>query len=381
MHVEPLLAAGGLCGEATGAQLAEINRGALGAQLTVVKWKGSAANGTTARTVGDVGSFAATCRRPGQRTRVAVLDTGIDAHHPFLDVAASLSTCPEPAARPGRHGTHCAGVIASRSAERPGVAPTAQLLSVKVARTSGWLEPSWLAMGIDAALDLDPHVVSISCGINRLPPSLPDGHGWNCSRSDCLLCRAVDCAVACGVVVVAAAGNLGLSGRRFSVGDEPRGRCNELLCPGQARGAITVGALNVGWPVRRWGASSRGTTVVSGRSKPDILAPGVEVTSTVPTTDEEPGSHELGWFGAATGTSVATAAVAGAAALVIERYEAEGRSWSPQQVRRDLLERYSRPLGADSEERCLDVAALRGHELQDQRDPSWMQPSGLASPG
>jgi len=50
----------------------------------------------------------------GSGVRVAVLDSGVDTQHPFLRVSDSVSTSGEDISLPGRHGTHCAGSIASQ---------------------------------------------------------------------------------------------------------------------------------------------------------------------------------------------------------------------------------------------------------------------------
>ena len=60
----------------------------------------------------------------GAGVRVAVLDSGVDAAHPALVVADQVSTCGEDVAVPGAHGTHCAGIIASRDAVVTGIALT-----------------------------------------------------------------------------------------------------------------------------------------------------------------------------------------------------------------------------------------------------------------
>ena len=73
----------------------------------------------------------------GTGVRVAVLDSGVDEQHSFLNVAASVETCNESVDIPGSHGTHCAGSIASTDALFPGIAPGATLLNVK--RLRSWL--------------------------------------------------------------------------------------------------------------------------------------------------------------------------------------------------------------------------------------------------
>ncbi len=362
LELVPLLAAGGLAGRIPAEQLGEITRGALGPELTRVAWDHPVAAQAMAygdASIGPGTPASVVTTTWGDGAHVAILDSGIDRRHPFLAVSAAVSTCPERSSRAGRHGTHCAGIVASRSDERPGVAPGVRLSSIKVARASGTVDPGWLAKGIDAAMDLGADVLSISCGLNHLPASERGGHGWSCPHGTCLLCRAVDCATACGAMVVAAAGNLGSYARVRRRGHGGAPPVDELLCPAQARGAIAVGALDLGPTTRRWRASSSGRTPY-GRRKPELLAPGVDVTSTVPTTDGGGDLSELGLFGDGTGTSVATAMVAGAVALLVARCARTGGSRSPDVVRRQLLESCSRRARIDgASQRILDLPRLR----------------------
>lgn len=351
LELDLLLAAGALAGRASPAQLRELRAGALGRRIVLVEWKGTREPAGQLPTQDEVPTDAA----PGPSSPtaaldpaagggavVAVLDSGVEGAHPFLRVAAAVSTCPERASRAGRHGTHCAGVIASRSSECPGIARDARLLDIKVARASGALNPAWLAAGIDVAMDLGAQVLSISCGFNALPAEVADGHGWPCTAGTCPLCRAVDCVVSCGSVVVAAAGNLAVRVRAVRREATTRG-LDGLLCPGRARRAITVGALDAGPPLRRWAASSHGMRDGGGRAKPEVLAPGVNVLSTVPSpTDDRSGVTDR-VFASETGTSVAAAYVAGVAARLIADHQTEGRAWSPATIRRELLSRLPRP--------------------------------------
>ncbi|MFF9385858.1 S8 family serine peptidase, partial [Streptomyces globisporus] len=182
-------------------------------------------------------------RLTGRGVRVAVLDSGVDTQHPYLAVAASVSVCGEDVALPGRHGTHCAGSIASKDTVFRGVAPDVDLLNVKVLKRDGSGQYTQVTKGIDAALDLGADVISLSLGFNHLPAWSDRGHGWACADGRCPLCTAIDNAVALGVIACVAAGNehsRAESLRRFGYGNTVD---TELGCPGQSRGAITVGAL------------------------------------------------------------------------------------------------------------------------------------------
>src|SRR5690606_36973046 len=106
------------------------------------------------------------------------------------------------------------------------------------------------------------------------------GHGWHCPDGRCPLCTAVDNASAFGAIVCAAAGNEHTRAetlRRFGQGASLD---TELCCPGQSRGAICVAALTKRSFLPA-GFSSRGPTAW-GADKPDLSAPGVNLTATVP---------------------------------------------------------------------------------------------------
>ncbi|MFP5287949.1 MAG: S8 family serine peptidase, partial [Thermoanaerobaculia bacterium] len=136
LELAPLFTANALHGTAPEHALAELRRGALPEEVSLVEWGDLLPASQMDDVVLEIGladAFAASRELSGRGVTVAVLDSGIDARHPCLDVADAVSTCPEPANVPGRHGTHCAGIIASRSREHPGVAPGVRLLDVKVA--------------------------------------------------------------------------------------------------------------------------------------------------------------------------------------------------------------------------------------------------------
>lgn len=340
LELVPLFAANALHGPAPEDALRELRRGELGTEVSLVEWGDlllpASQMDDVVLEVGLASAFEISRELSGRGVTVAVLDSGIDAGHPFLEVADAVSTCPEPRGTPGRHGTHCAGIIASHSLGHPGMAPGARLLDVKVACADGTTSPGWLAQGIDEALDRGADILSISFGLNHFPSASPDGHGWVCDDGRCVLCRAVDHAAACGALIVAAVGNGHLRAQALKREglDLPPGI--ELLCPAQARGAMAVGALDKAPFVERLYPSSSRGPAGHGALKPDLVAPGVDVISTVPD----------GLFGYGRGTSVATAVVAGALALLIERRRVQDLPFSPAEIRNELLHHCVRPLDA-----------------------------------
>lgn len=280
-------------------------------------------------------------RIDGSGVRVAVLDSGIDTLHPCLAVAASEETCGESTDIPGDHGTHCAGIIASTDATYRGIAPGVDLLNIKVLRANGSGQHSAIVRGIDKALDMGAHVLSMSLGFNHLPRWSDGGHGWSCSKGDCPLCTAVNNAVALdGAVVVVAAGNEHSRAEVLRAWGYGSSFDTELGCPGQAEHAITVGALTKQTFLPA-GFSSHGPTPY-GTNKPDLSAPGVNISSTVPVPRDPQGrpiaSPQRGaLFGRKSGSSMATPIVAAAAALAIQERTKSGQSWTPALIKSDLL--------------------------------------------
>ncbi len=295
-------------------------------------------------------------RRParwtGQGVRLAVLDSGVDCDHPWLQVCTSLETCGESTAVPGAHGTFCAGLIASRDPALCGLAPAVDLLNVKVLQADGMGNHAAVTRGIDAALDLGAHIISLSLGFNHLPTSLAVGHGWTCNQGRCTLCTAVNNAVLLeNILVVAAAGNNHCL--------LPAGSC-ELNCPGNAALALTVGAVATD-PPRPAAFSSHGPTPY-GLDKPDLAAPGVAMMSTLPAPRDAngklvPNPPRETLVGCQSGTSAATAVVAGFAALVLEKYMAQGRAWTASGLKQEILTHHTKPVEGASK-RAVGVGRL-----------------------
>lgn len=300
--------------------------------------------------VADIGlrAFTATGGRTGQGVKVAVLDSGIDAEHPALAVSHRVETCGEPSAIPGAHGTHCAGILASRDSVLSGVAPSVELIDVKVLRSNGSGRHTWIGRGVDEALDLGADILSMSLGFNHLSTSFSGGHGWSCPDGTCPLCLAVDNAVAEGALVVAAAGNEHERCQQARMGGSGLMYDTEIICPGQAASALTVGSHHKKTHAPAWSSSSGPTAY--GTAKPDLCAPGVDVLSTIPLPRDAVGVADRNadrslQFGVMSGTSMATPVVAGACALLIEAARSAGQPDDPRTIRRLLLAHHVESLG------------------------------------
>ncbi|MBI4371118.1 MAG: S8 family peptidase [Elusimicrobia bacterium] len=224
-----------------------------------------------------VGAPAAWPAGRGAGVRVAVIDTGVDCGHPDLrcDPRAGYNVL-APGAAPrddNRHGTHVAGTIAGRGLGGGvlGVAPEATLLPVKVLNAQGGGQVSWIIAGLDWAARAGADVINLSLGSPENSPALE---------------RAVKGALAAGAAVVCAAGNEGPE-------------AGSVDYPAAYPGVLAVSAASRDWIAP---FSSRGREV-------DLIAPGVEILSTVPG----------GRYGVFSGTSMAAPHVAGLAALAVER--------------------------------------------------------------
>ena len=248
----------------------------------------------------------------GQGVEVAVLDTGVDADHPDLkgkvQQAVDFSGSPTGASDHFGHGTHVAATIAGTGAgaggTRKGVAPKADLLIGKVLGDDGFGYDSSIIAGMEWAAAEGAKVVNMSLGGEATDGTDP-------------LSQAVDRITAeSGTLFVVAAGN---EGRDESVGT-----------PGAAPSALTVGAVDRNDVMADF--SSRGPRLGDSGLKPEITAPGVDIVAAraAGTIMGEP-LNDL--YTAASGTSMATPHVAGAAVLLAQQHP----DWKADRIKNALV--------------------------------------------
>jgi subtilisin family serine protease len=142
------------------------------------------------------------------------------------------------------------------------------------------------------------------------------------------------------VVVVVAAGNEHDRAQALRAAGLGNPFDTELVCPGQSRKALTVGAISK-QIFQLASFSSRGPTSY-GTSKPDLCAPGVNITSTVPVPRLPSGAllahpPRASLFARDSGTSMATPFVAAAVALLVQKNVEAGGSWTPDLIKQQLL--------------------------------------------
>ncbi|CAL9440831.1 hypothetical protein SUDANB6_02235 [Streptomyces sp. enrichment culture] len=234
----------------------------------------------------------------GRGVRIAVLDTGVDTSHPDLrnQVVASknFSTAPDATDRYG-HGTHVASIAAGAGTTYKGVAPGARLLNGKVLDDDGFGDDSGILAGMEWAAEQGADIVNLSLG------------GGDTPEIDPLEAQVNKLSEQKGILFAIAAGNEGEFGDR-TVGS-----------PGSAASALTVGAVD--GKDRLADFSSRGPGM-DGAVKPDVTAPGVDITAASAHDSaiaREVGEKPAGYV-TISGTSMATPHVAGAAALLKQRH-------------------------------------------------------------
>jgi subtilisin family serine protease len=273
---------------------------------------------------------------------IAVLDSGIDASHTaFLDrkndvrvVYSKDFTGEGRTDDPYGHGTHVAGIVAGNGrisrAEYIGVAPNANIINLRVLNSQGMGRVSYILAGLEWVyqnrLAYNIRVVNMSLGTAAVESYKNDP-----------VCKAVRKLVDAGVVVVAAAGNNG----KDAAGQKVYGAIHS---PGSEPSAITVGAANTFGTDERSddgvaSYSSRGPTrggwtdLLGVRHhdnlvKPDLVAPGNKIVDAAaednylitnhPELDAGVSRADARRMMFLNGTSMATPAVAGAAALMLQ---------------------------------------------------------------
>ncbi|WP_233415383.1 S8 family serine peptidase, partial [Streptomyces sp. N35] len=247
----------------------------------------------------------------GKGVKIAILDTGVDASHADLQgkvvAAKNFSAAPDATDKHG-HGTHVASIAAGTGAASggtyKGVAPGAELLSGKVLDDDGYGTDSGILAGIDWAVGEGADIVNLSLGG-------PDSPG-----TDPLEAAVNTYAKERGVLFAIASGNVG-----------PR----MLGSPGSADAALTVGAVDGAEQLA--GFSSTGPRVGDGAIKPDVTAPGVDITAAAAPgsfLDSDPQlPHPAPGYLTISGTSMATPHVAGAAALLKQQHP----NWTYQELK------------------------------------------------
>lgn len=266
----------------------------------------------------------------GKVQRIAVVDTGVQYDHPALtdkvvDGVNFSASAPWGATLPSQysdghgHGTFVGGVIASRNTARPGIAPEAEIVSVRIGASNGQASFSDIAHGLEwvaehaAALNIT--AVNLSFGSATLFASESDVPPWTTNRR----LEAVFAALrSMNVVTAVASGN--------------DGSTTGLSLPAVFEDVIAVGATTKNDAL--WPSTNRNATL-------DLLAPAVGVESL----------WKNGGLSRGSGTSFAAPVVAAASVLI-----------------RDAIESFTTDIAGDFptfQDRVVDLLQTTGKPIHD----------------
>jgi serine protease AprX len=246
---------------------------------------------------------------------------------PLLEIQHDTKTMPDDPDNPDAdlyripgtdHGTHVAGILAADLPVDPdlgkellGMCPQLILYDLRVFDAEGRGDEFAILCALEFVgwLNRDRGNPVVH-GVNLSLALAHDVDSFACGQTP--ICEACNHLVGAGTVVVVAAGNTGFEGKgpeKQSLGNGYR--AISITDPGNADNVITVGSTHRRDP-HLYGVSyfsARGPTG-DGRRKPDLLAPGEKITSTI----REGRSQRMD------GTSMASPHVAGAAAMLMARY-------------------------------------------------------------
>lgn len=320
----------------------------------------------------------------GQGVGVAVIDTGISGDLPDfrtsqgnstsrIVASAVVDTNATTADDSYGHGTLVAGLVAGNGGYRDagdplwgqyaGTAPDANLISVKIGNDAGnatTLDAIYaLQFVVDHKSDYNIKVVNLSFRATSAQSSTTDP-----------LDAAVEQAWFDGITVVAAAGNSGAAPDAVS------------YAPGNDPYVITVGAVNDQGTTSsandveaNW--SSQGVTQ-DGFQKPDVLAPGAHIVSTLASNSAFatlcPTCVVGGAYFQASGTSLAAPIVSGVVADLLAAHP----DWTPAMVKGAIVNTaYQLPAGG-SEVWAMGAYGASGSQLSSDQG---LAPNQLIDPG
>jgi serine protease AprX len=319
----------------------------------------------------------------GAGVGVAVIDTGITGDLPDFRTSQSddtsrvvASAVIDPNASTANdtygHGTAVAGLIAGNGADRDrgdslwgqydGSAPDANLISVKVADDNGQATILDAIYGLQFAVD---HKAQYNIGVINMSFRSTTAQSYQTDPLD----AAAEQAWNDGIVVVAAAGNLGTAPDAVS------------YAPANDPYVITVGAVDdQGTPntsddvIPSW--SSQGTTQ-DGLTKPDVLAPGAHIVTTL-----APGSDFANLcptcvinndYFQVSGTSLAAPIVSGIAADLVAAHP----DWTPDMIKGAIVNTATSLPNGGNEVNAIAAYWANGSELVANQGVS---PSTLIDP-
>jgi len=256
----------------------------------------------------------------GKNVKIAILDTGVGPHDAINVAAAESFVSGEDTTDQNGHGTHVAGIA-------QGIAKDALIYNAKVLNKNGGGTTSQILAGINWAVQQDADIISMS-------------FGGMFTELDGPLASAVKEAIQNGVVFVVASGNC----------KQGCGGFYGVTTPGNVKEVITVGAVDDNNVV----ASFSSGDTFDGYIKPDVVAPGIDITSAWLNNGQKTLS----------GTSMSAPFVAGMTALLLEKEPGLTHEQVKQRLERVAVD--AGDIGKDTSygSGLVNVLALIGVEVQ-----------------
>ncbi len=265
---------------------------------------------------------------------VAVVDTGIDYHHPdlasrYVPLGYDWVNMDSDPLDDFGHGTHVAGIIAATLNNTIGVAGVAQVrvMAEKVLDDWGSGYYDWVANGIIHAADQGANIISMSFG------------GYGDSE---IVHEAIKYAYDKGVLLIASAGNDATNMKSY---------------PAAYDEVVAVAATDQYDDPAYF--SNWGDWI-------ELAAPGVDIYSTLPTYRVT--LNEMGYpmnYGELSGTSMACPHVTGVAALAWSRFANRSRDWV-----RLWLRHTADDLGSSGFDTTYGYGRVNAREVVEQAPPS-----------